>query len=282
MSCIATIAIGAVLLVVSSWYEMVKPIPQVTARSDGWDRLDPDLVRRVRNLSALHAEANRRLPSFDRASAALKMKTLFDVTALRFWGEGAPARHTLASNWILYFLGMTHVAFSSAFDPDKTLQLGTVASCDQNSYILLQLALKSGIPARHVGLYGHVVMEAWYDNDWHMYDSHLEVMAARENGTIMGVEDLSRDKEKIAKAYEGRGVDRIVEIFTTRENSNFVSYPVGAYFVWKADVLSWFQYFTEWLKYIIPILMIIIGLWVYKRDLISSRYKGRQQASISV
>lgn len=101
--------------------------------------------------------------------------------------------------------------------------------CDQVSFVLVQLALENGIQARHVGLEGHVVMEAWYDNDWHMYDPDMKIVPAGPDGTILSVDALSRSDTLLEKYYSGTG---FVDIIKSREDNNFVSTPAGSRFDW--------------------------------------------------
>jgi hypothetical protein len=265
---ITLLSIGALLLGVTCVGGLLPPAPEVLASGDGWDRIDPALVRETSSVAQLLREARRRTPEFDHASREAKMHALFDITSERFNRTAAPRQYGLTSNWILYLLGYYHVAFSAVLDPDTVLRLGSDGSCDQISYVLLQLALRAGILARHVGLYGHVVMEAWYDDDWHMYDPHMEVVPVRPDGRVYSVEDLSRDRQAIRRAYQDRQpyVEEMVQSIGDRRNNSFISYPEGAHFVWKVDVLAIFQAVAEWLKYVIPLLMLIQGWWLWRPE----------------
>jgi hypothetical protein len=76
------------------------------------------------------------------------------------------AEHNLSINWLLWSLGQFNPNFKHIRNPQVLVSGGHCLFCDQSSYLLLNLALKAGIRARHVGLGGLVVMEAWYDGNW--------------------------------------------------------------------------------------------------------------------
>ena len=90
---------------------------------------------------------------------------LFDTVTKRF--NHGIARHTFSSNWLLCLAGKINPAFSAIRIPSVMVARGKTLICSQSSYLLLDIAIKNGIIVRHVGLYGHVVMEAWYEKDWH-------------------------------------------------------------------------------------------------------------------
>ena len=162
-------------------------------------------------------------------------------------------------------------------DPGNLLERGSTALCGEASYVLMQLALRAGIRPRHVGLYGHVVMEAWYEGDWHMYDPDYEVAALGNSGMVVGVEALSRDEQMIREVYAGKpggelDPEELVRIFMSRDDNTFVSYPPGSQFEWKSQVLLLFEQAAGSLKIVIPIFLIFLGgailvfAGIYKRN----------------
>lgn len=260
------VAAGAALALLAISPLLLQRPPQVLASEWDWDRLDAALVARTPSLEALLAEAKRTLPESERATPEAKMRILYDLTARRFNLTDPPRRHTLGSNWILAILGRMHIGFSATLDPNTLLRLGSNGSCDQISYVLVRLALASGIPARHVGLVGHVVMEAWYQDQWHMYDPHMEVLPVGKDGTHYSVDRLAQDPTAVARFYASRGATGLeaMRIFSDRKNHTYMSYPPGARFVWKAEVLYHFQRLAEWLKYLVPLLMLLLGGWLLR------------------
>jgi hypothetical protein len=189
------------------------------------------------------------------------MLALYGLVTERFTHRAA--RHTFFSNWLLSGMGAIHPAFAHIRVPETMVRRGYSLLCGQSSYVLLRLAMDNGIRARHVGLNGHVVMEAWYDNDWHLFDPDLEVVPRNVKGEIPGVEELARNQELLHQYYgDYHGTNAsMVEILGSREDNTYMSYPPGAWFGWKSNVLFWFEKFAEHLKFVLPVLMVIPGAW---------------------
>lgn len=146
-----------------------------------WERFDQELVKRTPNFQSLLAEARRRANGqLNELPPDEAMEILHAVIVDRF--THGDAQHTIFTNWILWVLGKIHPAFAHIWDADIAVSRGHSLFCDQSSYLLLCLALESDIRARHVGLDGHVVMEAWYNNDWHLYDPTASFAAIRLSG----------------------------------------------------------------------------------------------------
>ncbi|MBN2374455.1 hypothetical protein JXL19_11780 [bacterium] len=225
-----------------------------------WESFNEELFQRTKDFESFFNEAEKRAGrNIGELNPNDNMDILFNIMIERFThGE---ARHTLFTNWILWILGKIYPSFGHIWDCEILLSKGWSLLCDQSSYLLLKMAIKSGISARHVGLYGHVVMEAWYDNDWHLYDPDMEVIAINDAGRVMGVEELSRDKDILLKLYSGpKG--SVAELIATRENNTFVSYPPGSRFEWKSEALSRIEQVMEALKLIIPLMMLAFGLFL--------------------
>jgi len=219
---------------------------------------DPELANSITSLDDFVDRASAEIEISDQSDAA-KMKILFDLVIERL--KHKEANHTFFSNWILFTLGQIHSVFLHVWDPDVLLAHGDVAYCDQSSYLLLTLAQHFNVPSRHVGLYGHVVMEAWYEDDWHLYDPDLEVIPEIE-GEVLSVNELISSPEVLQEFY-GHD-DHVMEIFLSKENNTFVSYPVGARFEWKANVLAILERVSEVLEFIVPI-VVLFSLLVFKK-----------------
>lgn len=231
-----------------------------------WERFDRGLVDRTPNLADLYGAAEKlsdgKLRNLPPRQA---MSVLFDTVSARFThGE---TLHTPFSNWILWALGRVHPALGAIRDPGVLLKRGESAYCSEVSYVLMQLAQQAGIPPRHVGLNGHVVMEAWYGGEWHMYDPDFEVVVQDSSGSVMSTAALSRDEASVRNAYKDKlgsslSLEQVVKIITSRDDNSFVSYPAGSQFEWKSQVLLRVEQAAEILKFAIPLVMILIGGFV--------------------
>lgn len=225
-----------------------------------WERFDKSLVNQTHSIDDLVSEAKGRKDNFGALSDEQKMILLYEVVIDRFTHNGG-ARHTIFTNWILFFAGKIVSPLGIIWDPNIFVSKGHSLICSQSSYLLMQLALRNGIKARHVGLNGHVVMEAWYDNDWHLFDPDAEVMPKDNTGNILSVEELSKDIVKLNKEYPLIKGD-FISIIASREDNSFVSYPVGAYFEWKSQVLFYFEKIVQAFKYMASLLIIAIGIYL--------------------
>ncbi|MDR4499799.1 MAG: hypothetical protein MRK02_18055 [Candidatus Scalindua sp.] len=237
------------------------------SKSQKWNSFDSSLPPKTLSLKSLQTYAADRID--DEFSHKKTMDVLSTIVMDRFT-HGDQARYNIFSNWLLYFLGCINPAFELIHDPDVLLRNGYSALCSEQAYLLLILAERFGIRARHVGLNGHVVMEAWYGDDWHMYDPDLEVVPEVSGRGVLSVEALSREPSLIKTLYQGRGtpdyVNHIIKIFTSREDNTFMSLPRFAHFEWKTNVLYHFEQIANWLKWIIPLFMLASGVLIQVRS----------------
>lgn len=250
--------LGAALLLVAGVGQWTVLGKYESAGPRKWERFDPNLENTINSFSKLVEITKKKFP--ENASAREKMDVLYSTVTDRFTHKDAT--HTLFSNWILYFAGKLHREFSHIYDPDLLISKGHSLFCDQSSYILLKLALANGIKSRHVGLDGHVVMEAWYDSDWHLYDPDLEVLPLDSAGKVLSVAQLALNQKLLDKYYGPYGAAQIVG---SRENNTYATFPKGARFEWKSNVLAYVEKLMEVLKFAIPLAFIIVGLWLASR-----------------
>ena len=231
-----------------------------------WERFDPKLGERTRDIDSFFSEVERRYGvEFNNLSTPVAMDVLFNAVCERF--SHRQARYTLFSNWILWMLGKLRGPIGAIHEPNYLLKYGNIALCDQQSFVLVFLALERGIRARHVGLGGHIVMEAWYNNDWHMYDPDEEVSGidpeSMDKG-VQSVEFLSKRPDLTRKLYSGHRsgpiLKKIVRFFMTRENNTFVSVPKGSWYNWKSQFLMMFERICAYLKWIIPVCIVLLGV----------------------
>ncbi len=254
---------GALLYVAVSghWFGKGKYVNHAARH---FEAFDPVLAANTPGLESLLQAAKERSPSpFDALSDKEKMQVLYETAAARFT-HGNQDRHNLFSNWILWGLGKVNDTFTAIYNPETLLKNGHSTMCGGVAFVLVHLALKSGIQARHVGLYGHVVMEAWYDGDWHLYDPDMEVVLTDATGDVLSVEEAAKNKSLALDWYTREGIGQygaqFVEMIASRENNTHMTYPPGAQWIWKAEVMELFQSMTEILKFVFPIAFMIAGV----------------------
>ena len=236
-----------------------------------WEKFDPQLVIETPDLDSLHRKVNSLIKqssnqAIKQSSEQEKMLIIYDVVVKRFT-HSDEAKHNLFSNWILWLLGEVSAPFSYIKQPEILVKKGHSALCSEQSYLLQTLAEKQNIRTRAVGLNGHVVMEAWYENDWHLYDSDLEVIPFVDGELILSLDELAKSPELVSEFYKGRGTSEytqsIVDIIASREDNSFTSYPRLVLFEWKTNVLFYFEKLANILKWLMPGMFLFFGLWFY-------------------
>lgn len=250
--------VGVLLLLVTTighWTDIGK---YKSAPPRKWERFDPNLAATLNSFPKLLEATKNQLST--NSSEREAMDVLYNTVTKRFTHKNAT--HTLFSNWLLYLAGKIHPELAHIWEPELLVAKGHSLFCDQSSYLLLSLALANGIKARHVGLDGHVVMEAWYDSDWHMYDPDLEVAPLDSTNQVLSVEKLAQNQELLEKYYGPHGIAHIIG---SRENNTYMGYPEGARFEWKSNVLVYFERIMELLKFIFPATFVATGFWLATR-----------------
>ena len=236
-----------------------------------WEQFNLELVTRTPDYDSLVAEAEKRAGGrLQKLPPGEAMELLYVMVIERFTHKSA--NHNLFSNWILWALGKFHPYFAHIRDERKLVSGGHSLLCGQSSFLLLSLANDIGIRSRHVGLGRHVVMEAFYDNDWHLYDPDMEVYVRDSNGDVLSVQELSNpnNDDLLRAAYAGPKED-IIPTLISREDNTFMSYPPGSWFVWKSQVMYLMEKATNYLKYMIPLFLFTLGIIII---LISNRLQS--------
>ena len=254
------VILGAALLFVTALGDITSMGGYRNTNARSWERFDESLAAKTHSMADLIQEAKSRVQDYESFNDEQKMFALYEVVTDRFT-HSAGARHTLFTNWLLASLGKFHPAFGIIMNPETLVEKGQSLVCSQSSYLLMHLALREGIVARHVGLNGHVVMESWYDNDWHLFDPDAEVVPRNQEGGVASVESLAQDAELLTATYSGQKAN-IVPIISTRQDNSFVSYPRGAYFEWKTQLLFQIEKAMNIVKYLIPFGMILLGVYL--------------------
>lgn len=224
-----------------------------------WDHLDLSVYRNTPDYPSLVRYARARVKGTDEQKAI----QILAIVSHRFvHGEST---ESLLSSYPSYLAGFIDPAFRLTFSTDRILEAGTSAVCSQQSYVLVHLANDLGIRARQVGLNGHVVAELWYANAWHMFDPDYELFIRGPNGTIEGVRDLAFNPPLLVRAY-GNKNPVVPQLYESREDNTFVSYPVGAYFEWKSNALLYVTHVLDLTKWLFPPIFLLIGLWLLRRS----------------
>ena len=224
-----------------------------SAPSRSWEQFDSQMVRETPDLPSLQNRVN--LLTSKSVNEQEKMLIIYGEVIQRFT-HSEQAKYNIFSNWFLWLLGTAHPPFSSIESPDVLLKNGHSALCSQQSYLLQVLAGANGIHTRKVGLNGHVVVEAWYENDWHLFDPDMEVVPIIEGNRILSLDDLAKSPALLEELYQSPERDGFISIIASRkDNSASKPYPkptINLYVEQAGSVLKWF----------FPILVIFFALYL--------------------
>ena len=247
---------GATLLALSLLGEFTELGDYGSVPARAWELFDGNLSERTPSYASLLKAATAN--SHGSTDPAKLMQSMFDLVSLRF--NFNAAHHNVFSNWLLWGMGLVHPAISHIRDPEVMVSRGHSLFCGQASYLLVRMALDSGIIARHVGLNGHVVMEAVYDGGWHLYDPDMEVVPLAADGRVLGLDELVRAPHLLERNYAGPKAV-VIPYLRSIEDNTFMSYPQGSWFVWKSEVLFRFEQLAAYLKYVLPLVLLLMGFW---------------------
>jgi len=269
------IVFGALLIAVTEIAHLTSADGYYNYPARSWERFDPEFAKRTPNLESLYRAAQARAHRpFRQLRPGEKMQILYEAVADRFT-HGDLAKYSPISNWFLWSLGAINPLRRDIQDPDVLLRHGHSALCGDVSYVLIKLAEKAGIPARHVLLEGHILMEAWYEGGWHAYDPDIEVIVRDGNGEVYSVEHLIHEPSLLREAYSPKGdrayVDGVVAMFTSVENNRYIPYSrrdgVGV----EEQRPGWIERAGIYAATVLPAGMILTGALLARRTLFRGR-----------
>ena len=172
------------------------------------------------------------------------------------------------SNWVLWILGFADPRFRDIQDPDALLRNGHSALCGDVSYVLMRLAEKSGIPTRHVLLDGHIVMEAWYDGNWHAYDPDMEVVIRDKAGRVLSVREMANSPDRIRREYSVRGdrafTNTIVGIYGNTASHRYIAYPRRSIVGVRGQRPGRVEQAAEVARFAIPPVFLVAGVFLIR------------------
>jgi len=219
------------------------------------DGLNNDINRRkaleynIHSTKDVQGYLRENYSEFDSFSDPKKMGVIYSIVEDLFVHK--EALHTPLSNIVLYVLGGVVPSFRHVWSPDILLDKFKYGFCDQSNYVLLYIASLEGIKVRSVGMKDHVVMEAWHNNQWNLYDVDHRVIPYKTDGSIHSVMSLGMHDDHLKKYYKEYGA-----IFKRIENHNFNVYPRLSRHSWRANVGALIEQAAEILKFLIPFVFI--------------------------
>lgn len=158
-------------------------------------------------------------------------------------------------NWLLWLGGKFYPPLSRSQDPERIVS-GGAALCSEVSAVLNAIAKRNGFETRFVGLNGHVVSEILTDKGWRVVDPDYGITFP------VGLEVLEKETGSpiIRRLLMGRGykietIDWYLRIFQSEEDNVVTAVDIAL-----SPRLYAVELISEWLKWIIPVLILSGGI----------------------
>jgi len=179
--------------------------------------------------------------------------------------EELEARHTIRSNYILWFLGKFVHEMGVLKSSDKILNYSynSAYRCSQQSIILLQILSDLGFQVRWLELTGHVVIEVLVDGSWAYLDPHYSISPYVTDGIPGSLNQLlninSKDNTPLINKYyvgERRGLrlESFRPILSSTHDNVIISHS-------RKDVLRYrysrLEILADILKWCLPLLLLL-------------------------
>lgn len=106
-------------------------------------------------------------------------------------------------------------------------------------------------------------MEAWYEDDWHLYDPDLEVVPLVENNHVLSLDELARMPKQTEYFYlnrDNKGAAKFVDIIGSREDNSFV-----LYWMVEKNLTYRIEKIANVIKWVFPMILLVIGFGFYFR-----------------
>lgn len=158
-------------------------------------------------------------------------------------------------NWLLWLMGHVHEPFSHTQDPEKIIA-GGGGLCSEVTTVLKRIVEVNGLQARFVHLMGHTLLEVKTKDGWRIADPDYGVTYPVGLKALEGKDGAGLISKRLyAKGYRKDEVERYIHAFQTAED-NLVSDTSRQV---ESPRLYRIEQWAEWLKWLIPILLIGMG-----------------------
>lgn len=163
-------------------------------------------------------------------------------------------------NWMLWLGGKFYEPLSRTQNP-RRIVLGGGAICSEVSAVFNSIANLNGFEARFVGLSGHVVSEIRTDNGWRVVDPDFGVTYPVGLKSLEKKEGINLMRELLTnRGFKAETIDQYIQLF--QSSSDNIVTEVGV--PWGPRLYA-IELTTEYLKWIIPIIIIILGIVLLRK-----------------
>lgn len=162
-------------------------------------------------------------------------------------------RITILENWLLWIGGHFYEPLSWTQNAERIIK-GRAALCGEVVILLNTIAEKNGLKARIITFPHHVVSEIETDKGWIVADPDYGV-------TFPWGLPTTEDRKNLEKALQEKGYDdekikNYITLFQTANNKNINQYTTAL-----NPRLKEVEKIADYLKWIIPLLLLIIGFF---------------------
>jgi len=172
------------------------------------------------------------------------------------------SQYTISENWIAYLCGKLFWSHLSVIVVPDDILKHHEGLCSQQTVVFMELLRQKKINVRWVGLGheegpGHFLCEAHYLGSWRLHDVTIEPQWKNVVGNHKSMDYYFHHKDSLYNVYKNRMnravFDKITEKVTYGKNNAF---PGKNMFI--------FQKATSLLTYIIPLVLLLISIRLYK------------------
>jgi hypothetical protein len=172
--------------------------------------------------------------------------------------------YSFSDNWIAWVCGKLFWSHFSSMVLTEDILKHTRGLCSQQTMVFMNLLKKKGINARSVGLGykegpGHFLCEVSYNGAWHLHDVTVEPAWSKIKNHHFDLDYYLGNLDSLYLAYESRLPRSIFyKIMEKHEYGAVNQIPAGH--------MRLFQYVTETLTYIFPVVFLLLFLYYYKKQ----------------
>ena len=162
-------------------------------------------------------------------------------------------------NWIMWLAGWVYEPASKTQNAWRIVSGGR-AICSEAAAVVNEISKINGVDARFVVLNGHVVSEVRTDKGWQIADPDYGVVYSADLALLEagGMSTVIKEKLK-RRGFTDTTIASYIDFFESTEDNRVLEIGLPS-----SPRLHTFEQVAEWLKWILPGLMIITGLIVMR------------------
>ncbi len=157
-------------------------------------------------------------------------------------------------NWLLWLGGKFYEPLSRTQSP-KRIVAGKGGICSEVAAVFNGIAKLNGFETRFINLQGHIVSEIHTDNGWRVvepdygitYPVGIKILETKEGDILM--RHLLKNR-----GYKQETIEKYIQLFQSSEDNSVAKVDVAL-----SPRLYAIELTTEWLKWIIPMIIIFLG-----------------------